>query len=301
MKRVSTWILLGVMMFSLLVISACSTTAADTGMDNTDVLATAQAANPLPTEMSSLGLQTAKIDACLVKEDASITIDNKQGDLLAWSPVNDELAYVRPANGRWAWFVGDLVLYDIDLAKESYTSTDKQVFGDVTWSPDGNALAYVVLDSSKEIYSVYVLNLLTGSDLEVFSANSAKTDEWSSTKGITNWASERNVVVTSSCGLDCARIFNYNIETSVMTIDGEVRKNEDKSLDLSNEMTSPDGTWTLAVDTQDNLWMANRETGKVFILLAATTVEEVKWSVDSKYVALRTAEKVQVYQVSCKK
>ena len=301
MKRVSTWISLGVVMLSLLAISACSTTAADDGMDNTDVLATAQAANPLPTEMSGLGLQMAKSDACLVKEDASITIDSKQGDLLAWSPVNDELAYVRPPNGRWAWFVGDLVLYDIDLAKESYTTTDRQVFGDVAWSPDGNALAYVVLDSSKELYSVYVLNLLTGSDLEIFSGNSAKTDEWSSTKGVTNWVSERNVVVTSSCGLDCARIFNYNIETSVMTIDGEVRKNEDKSLDLNNEMTSPDGVWTLAVDTQDNLWMSNQKTGKVFILLAAATVEEIKWSVDSRYVALRTAEKVQIYQVGCKK
>lgn len=298
MKRISTWISLGVVMLSLLAISACST-AADTGMDNTDVLATAQAVNTLPTEMSSLGLQTAESDACLVKEDASITIDSKQGDLLAWSPVNDELAYVRPANGRWAWFVGDLVLYDINLAKETYTTTDRQVFGDVTWSPDGNALAYVVLDSSKKIYSVYVLNLLTGSDLEIFSGNSAKTDEWSSTKGVSLWVSERNVVVTSSCGLDCARIFNYNVETSVMTIDGEVRKNEDKSLDHNTEMTSPDGTWTLAVDTQDNLWMANRKTGKAFILLAATTVEEVKWSLDSRYVALRTAEKIQIYQVNC--
>jgi hypothetical protein len=265
------------------------------------VLATAQALNPLPTEMSSLGLQMAQSDACLVKEDASITIDDKQGDLLAWSPVNDELAYVRPANGRWAWFVGDLVLYDVDLAKEAYTSSDLQVFGDITWSPEGNGLAYVVLDSSRKVYTVHVLNMLTGSDVDIFASSSAITDEWSSTKGVTNWVSERNVVVTSSCGLDCARIFNFNTETSAMTIDGEERKNEDSSLDLTNQMASPDGVWTLAIDTQDNLWAANQETGKAYILLANTTVDEIKWSVDSKYVALRTAEKVQIYQLGCKK
>jgi len=100
--------------------------------------------------------------------------------------------------------------------------------------------------------------------------------------------------------LDCARIYNYNIETGVITINGEERTNEDPSLTLDNEMTSPDGTYTLAVDTQDNLWMANGKTGKAFILLAATPVEEIKWSVDSRFIALRTAEKIQVYQVGCK-
>lgn len=300
MKRVTFLFLFGALLLSIMIVSACSTGGTGDTLNNTDVLSTAQAANPLPTEMAGLGLQMTQSDACLIKEDASITIDDKQGDLLAWSPVNDEIAYVRPDNGRWAWFVGDLVMYDIDLNKEVYTSSDLQVFGDLTWSPDGNAIAYVVLDSTRAIYTARVLNILTGADVDIFAGTTAKTDDWSSTKGVTNWASERNVVVTSSCGLDCARIYNYNIETGVITINGEERKNEDPSLALDNEMTSPDGTYTLAVDTQDNLWMANGKTGKAFILLAATPVEEIKWSVDSRFIALRTAEKIQVYQVGCK-
>lgn len=301
MKRNLKFLTLGTALLFLISMAACSGNLATGGLSDADALATSQAANPLPTQISGQGLKVSASNACLVKEEVSISTDTDQGDLLAWSPTQDELAYVRPANGRWAWFVGDLVVYDIDLDKEMYVSIDQEVFGDLTWGPDATALAYIVLDSDQRTYTVLVLDMATGTDLDIFASSSAQTDDWSSTKGITNWVSERNVVVTSSCGLDCARIYNYNTETGVLTIDGEERKNEDPSLTLTNEMISPGGTWTAVTDTRDNFWLANSSTGKAFILLEATEVKEVKWSNDSRYLALRTADKVYIYQMNCKK
>jgi dipeptidyl aminopeptidase/acylaminoacyl peptidase len=299
MKRISTLILIFSLLL-LLALAACSSgDTTTTELSDADALATAQAASVLPTQMVGQGMRSAKSTACLVWEDVSISTDTNQGDLLAWSPDGKSLAYVRPANGRWAWFVGDMVVYDFDSEKETYTSSDLEVFGDLTWSPDGSALAYVVLDPTAEIYTANVINLTTGTDISIFSGEAAKTDEWSSTKGISSWTDANSVVVTSSCGLDCSRIYSYNINSGVMTISGETRKKEDLSLTLINGMTSPDGVWQIEVDNLDNLWLANSETGRAFILLAATPVSEIKWSQDSQYLAIRIEEKVQVYQPDC--
>ena len=300
MKRRPTIILLGTLLLFLAALTACS--SGDTEVieiSDADALATAQASSPLPTQMVGQGMRSAKSTACLMWEDASISTDTNQGDLLAWSPNGESLAYVRPENNRWAWFVGDMVVYDFVESEETYASADLEVFGDLTWSPDGNALAYVVLDPAIKTYTAHVVDLTTESDILVFTGASAQTDEWSSTKGIRSWTDDRSVVVTSSCGLDCSRVYSYNIETGVMTISGETRKNEDLSLVLTNEMTSPDGVWQLDVDNLDNLWLANTETGRAFILLVATEVSELKWSPGSKYLAVRIEEKVQVYQLDC--
>ncbi len=299
MKRYSTVIFIFSLLI-LLVLTACSsgdTTTAE--LSDADALATAQASSVLPTQMAGEGMRSARSTACLIWEDASISTDTNQGDMLAWSPVGKTIAYVRPVNGRWAWFVGDIVVYDFTTKELTYTSSDLEVFGDLTWSPDGNALAYVILDPTAKIYTASVVNLTTGADISIFSGEAARTDEWSSTKGISSWTDASNVVVTSSCGLDCSRIYSYNISSGVMTISGETRKNEDLSLALTNEMTSPDGIWQIEVDNLDNLWLANTESGRAFILLAATPVSEIKWSPDSQYLAIRIEEKVQVYQPDC--
>lgn len=299
MKR-KTLIIFILFTLPALVLTACSsgdTTGIDTS--DADTLATVQAASVLPTQMAGESMRSAKSTACLVWEDASISTDTNQGDLLAWAPTGQALAYVRPENGRWAWFVGDMVVYDFNDEEETFASADLRVFGDLTWSPSGNSIAYVILDPTTKTYSAHAVDLTTGSDLAIFSSATAKTDDWSSTKGISRWLDESSVVVTSSCGLDCSRIFNYNIATGSMTISGETRKNEDLSLALINEMTSPDGVWMTEVDTLGNLWLANNETNRAFILLAATEVSEMKWSPDSQFLAIRIEEKVQVYKPDC--
>jgi hypothetical protein len=144
-----------------------------------------------------------------------------------------------------------------------------------------------------------VLDVTGGGETDIFASTSAKTDDWASTKGVTEWADNNNLVVTSSCGPDCARIYNYNLEAGSLTIQGDERKSEDPSLHLINETTSPNGNWTTAADALDNFWLANSRTNKAFILLAGVVPQEIKWSADSRYLALRTEDKVYIYQVNC--
>jgi hypothetical protein len=175
----------------LLVLVACTDTIATPTETDTDVLLTAQAANPLPTEMSAQGDRVAASAACQVQEFIPVGVtsdylDTKQGDMLAWNPVRDELAYVRPANGRWGWFVGDLVVYNFELQKEIYATSDLEVMGDITWAPDGSNLAYVVLNPDEKVYTVYVGGLTSSLSVDIF-GSSAKTDDYSSAKGILDW------------------------------------------------------------------------------------------------------------------
>lgn len=289
----------------LLVLAACTDTIATPTETDADVLLTAQAANPLPTEMVAQGARVAASPVCLVQTFVTVGVnsdyvDTKQGDMLAWHPTRDELAYINPANGRWGWFVGNLTVYDFELQKEVLATSDLEVMGDITWSPDGSNLAYVVLDPQEKTYTVYVGGLASGLSVDIF-GSSAKTDDYSSTKGILEWVSDRNVVVTSSCGLDCSRKYNYNTETSVMTSEEETRKNEDPSLDLVNQTTSPDGVWTVAVDQNDNVWLSNAKTRVASVISTDAVVEEIKWSTDSRYLALRFSGSIKVFDTTCTK
>ncbi len=298
-------ILVFLSVFLLLTLPACAETIATPTETGADVLLTAQAVNPLPTAMVGQGARVAASPVCLVQTFTPVSVDSdyvttRQGDMLAWNPVSDQLAYVRPVNGRWGWFVGDLVIYDFNLKQEIFTTSDLEVMGDTAWSPDGTNLAYVVLDPEEKTYTVYVGGLANGLSVDIF-GSSAKTDDYSSTKGILGWINERNLEVTSSCGLDCVQIYNYNTQTSVLTKDEEIRKNEDPSLDLVNQTTSPDGVWSLVVDENNNVWLANARTRIASIISADTAVEEIKWSPDSRYLSLRFSGEIKVFDVTCNK
>lgn len=305
MKRVAKFLLILFGLVLLAAVAACTSTGTtSTTLTDGNILLTAQAANPLPTEMAGQGLKVVTPKVCQVQQFVTIGtnsdfVNDPQGDSMAWNPVSNELAYLRPVNGRWEWFVGDLVVYDFALKKEVYTTTDLEVFGDLTWSTDGTDLAYVVLNPEEKVYTVYVGGLTRSLNIDIF-GSSAGTDEYSSAKGISEWQSPTNLVVTSSCGLDCSRLYNYNTETGVLTKQNEIRKIEDSSLTLVNQNTSPDNNWSVFMDQKDNLWLSNADKGSAFIISTGVTVYEVKWSADSKYLALRFADSIKVLNVTCK-
>ena len=301
MKSVGNILNLLIGLAILFLVSACSTPAS-TALSDAAVLSTAQAANPLPTQLSGQGLRVVSNQACVVKEYVTIHVQDAQGDLIAWSPLHDELALVEPTNLKWGWFVGDLVVYDLALDKEVFVSQDQQVSGDLTWSPDASYLAYVVLDPKAKIYTVDLIGMTNYLSTEVFGGtNSARTDEWSSTKGISEWSSPRNLIVTSSCGLDCSRTYNFNTDTLRMTVQGETRKSEDTSLTLTNQDTSPDGKWQITTDNKDNVWLSSTKNSQASLLLANTVISEIKWSASSNYFALRTVDHVLIYEPLCSK
>jgi tricorn protease-like protein len=86
-----------------------------------------------------------------------------------------------------------------------------------------------------------------------------------------------------------------------MTKGDETRKNQDTSLDLTNQFTSPNGLWSVALDDRDNLWLANSKTKIASVISAETVVQEIKWSSDSRYLALRFNDKIRIFDMNCKK
>ena len=292
-------LLIGIAFLTLL--SACSSQT-NKPLSDADVLATSMAANPLPTQLAGQDLQVVSEQACLVKDFATIHTEDPQGDLISWSPVNDELAFLRPENQSWSWYIGNLVIYDPKLDKEILTTQSQAVFGDLTWSPEGRSLAYIILDQNTATYTVRLAGLDDNTNIDIFGVNqTAGTDNESSKKGIRGWSSANILSVVSSCGQDCMTVFDFSKAAKSLAQQGDERKSDDKSLTISNEDTSPDGKWQITIDEVDNIWFTSKDEGRVSLLLTATPVNEIKWSTDSKYFALRTAGNVMIYEPVCTK
>lgn len=284
---------------ALMVLSACS--AFSSILQRTPIVE-ATAAVPTPVLVPTLlGNQAQAADlACLVAELSAIQTNKVQGDLIAWSPVKNELAVVQPVNKNSGWYIGDVLLFDAQQAAEVFTSKDEVVFGDLTWAPDGSALAYVLLDQENGIYTIKTVNPDDGSDFDIFGdAEIARTDEFASQKGILNWQTFSNLIVTSACGTDCVQLYQYNPVSQSLLAEKEIRENDSTSLVLENDFDSPDGAWRVTVDEKDNVWLSSTFENRVSLLLAAKTISEIKWSADSSFMAIRLAEKVIVYQVGC--
>jgi uncharacterized protein YceK len=129
----------------IILLSSCSSTLGNTNSAQAtqEVL---QTTVPLPTQFASANLKWTASQACMVKEFTSMQTDIPQGDLIAWSPAAEVLAYVEPAAQGWGQYVGKASNYDPKTDQSMVLSLDQSVFGDLTWSPDGNSLAYVILD-----------------------------------------------------------------------------------------------------------------------------------------------------------
>lgn len=284
---------------TLIFLGACSTSV-ENSLSVEEVQATQQAIPVLPTQLSGKQLQTSGNQACLLDNLESIQVSTPQGDLAAWSPVSDQLAYVQPTNQIWGWYLGSLVIFAPAKGDSTPVTQDQPVFGDLTWAPEGSSIAYVMFDQTNEDYTVNVVDLSGKTFTDIFSATAnAKTDSWSSRKGIQEWSGMDHLVVRSSCGADCIREFDYDINTSTLNVSGEMRKSEDTSLTPNNEGLSPNGDWTVTVDGNNNIWFSSTDGNQVSLLLADTAINEVKWSPSSKYFALRTKDRLLIYEAVC--
>ena len=144
------------------------------------------------------------------------------------------------------------------------------------------------------------MSLSDSSEIEVFGEEgAARTHDFSSLKGIQDWSSAAHLGVTSSCGTDCVWVYSYNPVSQSLTQEEEIRQNDNTSLAIENEFSSPDGMWTVTVDDKDNVWLTDTSRNRISLLLAASTTQEVKWSPSSNYLAVRIADRINVYQVGC--
>ncbi len=252
-------------------------------------------------------------DACLVAEDAVIQISKPFGNLLAWQPDVDRLAFVSPVGRSWGWSVGDALIAPIDSG-EPVNTNEIQVAGDLTWSPDGLWLGFVTLRPADNQYSVEVWRPTDGSLIDLF-PQGATTDSFASRKGIVRWVDSNTLQISESCGVDCSRLVRVSVLGGEQRVLQEKRAAEDNSLKVdlnqpegitlfANWITpnvSPDEMSVFFSDDKDVGWIGNIEEQMKYPLdLKGGSVLESKWSSDSRYLAVRTEEKVLVFKVDCR-
>lgn len=281
--------------------AACSLLDDDEATSQTGAEATPESFT-LPEPLATLGANMVKSQACLVKTLPVIQTKTVQGDLLAWSPLTDELAFVEPDNKDWGWLVGNLAIYNLAQDKTIFESQNQAIFGDLTWSPEGDYLAYVTLDQKEKVYNVRLSALSDNSTVDVFSSSSnARTDDWASLKGIRKWDNTGNLQVSSSCGMDCVQFYDFNTQSMSLTQQEQGRKKDDDSLVIQNESDSPDGKWQITVDNDKNNWLSSTEKNEASLFLERTDTDEIKWAASSNYFALRSAGQILIYEPVCSK
>ncbi len=296
----------------LLLLSACD--ALTSGAQNNDN------ATPTPTLPSLLpevarGYQVVANSSCLVAQYTPITTDKSQGDLMAWQPDSHNLAYVSPLNNSWAWYLGRLVISNPEEAKNVFEDDNLRVFGDLQWSPDGSMLAFVYLQTSN-FYDAMLIQPDSSQTVDLFPGQEAQTDDLSGKKAIGEWLNNRQLTVSSSCGIDCVQIYQFNRDGSQKQAVKETRPVEDHSYELTvhqveyDEATypvmvtpnwSPDDSQIFYSDEDDLAWVLNVGAKTQYQLgWLGDYVRESKWSSDSQFVAVRMDNQIDVYKTKCK-
>ena len=274
---------------------------------------------PLPTA-SFPGFRTVAPQACRIAEQRAIRIDAPQGDLLAWSPVENALAYVAPT-GSDTWMVGELMW----LAEPGFDTPERMavhVFGDLEWSPDGRYLAYVSLRPGEGLYTAGVvippgIAAPVSVPRDLFPDEAARSDDWDSQKAIVGWSSDTHVLVLTSCGLDCMQPITVSVVTGLANASAptqprhwdiwDIRNNQPSSLPAefaslaqqANE--SPDGLRVAYLDQGGGAWLADFAAQTQFPLDIGEfgTAYETAWSADSQYLAVRVDDRVFIFSFQC--
>ncbi len=251
--------------------------------------------------------------------------------IMEWSETEPLFAYVAPANRYWGWFSGDAVVLNFaddakvpdefgnipeGLAPEELSTTDLHVFGDFAFSPDNTHLAFTALRQSEKLYTVMVVSLGSGLKdiMDLFPDSQAETDDYASDKSVIEWIDNNTVRVASSCGIDCEQIYRANIRTATLTFEEEVRKHGHKGREQEDNIIeyderrypvmnmqnwSPDKRFVFYTDTRYQTWIIREETKQQYRLpVDGRDVLQTRWSPDSRFLAIRFEDNIEIYQIS---
>ena len=261
--------------------------------------------------------------SCLITSQASIsTFDNiEDGGIFRWADDQNLFAFVAPENRYWGWFSGSAVVLDLknDIKKPvEMTTSGIHVFGDFAFSPDSSKLAFTAFRPSDNVYTVMVADLGSGlhSVVDLFPGLLADTDDYSSPKSVIEWIDETDLRVTTSCGIDCERILVADLKSGTLSQQEEVRKKghigrtfpqhvidyDDRQYPIMSKANwSPSETYVFYTDTQDKTWIMNdKENYQYALSISGETVLQSLWSADERFIALRFAETISIYDVHCK-
>lgn len=262
--------------------------------------------HPSPTS----DFTTVNSPVCSLAEwDASLT-DTAQGNLIAWSPVGDDLAFLQQKDT--SWYVGDLAIGQAPNFQNVLDPIpDQAVYGDVTWSPDASQIAFVALRSADNLYTV----MLTSSDGKVlrdlFPGKAARTDNFASPKSILDWPSQTLLEVELTCGTDCVQTAQLDVANSTTNISSTTRRVKDRLGGQINRhvltydsqaypvMTYPnwsnDGKKVVYTNENGEIWVIDTTPKTRYSIDLNRPALETKWSMDNRFLAVRTSRWVTVY------
>ena len=309
----------------LIVLSGCSVLS---GMMPVDPQSATLTALVTPTSVQPTldlkGNEVVEEQGCIVYRGASITTfsDAIDGGTFQWADHQDYFAYVAPENRYWAWFSGDAAVlrFSEDRAEpETFFTNGLKVFGDFAFSPNGTKVAFVVFRPSDKLYTVYVASLSSGLQqaTDLFPGNVASTDDYSSQKSVIGWVSETDVRVSTSCGIDCERIYRINSNTASLVFEEETRKHGhpgrvfipiERTLDarfypqMAYSNWSKSGNLVFYIDERDDVWIMNERTKRQYRLdITGFKLLQTAWSSDDRYIAIRYPEEIIVYKTDCRR
>lgn len=272
-----------------------------------------ETATPAPHPSPTSDFTTVNSPVCKVAEwDATVTEAN-QGDMLAWSPKGDDLAFL--AQKDTTLYVGDLA---ISLGP-AFTNMldpipDQSVYGDVTWSPDASQIAFVALRSADNLYTVMVVRPDGKGLRDLFPGKTAHTDNYASPKSILDWPSQTLLEVELTCGPDCVKTAQLDVTNGATNLSTNTRRAKDRlggtikrhilTYDTQSYpvMTAPnwsaDGKKVVYTNENDEIWVIETVAKTRYPIDLNRKALETKWSRDNRFLAVRTSRWVTVYSWS---
>ena len=289
----------------LLLISAC------TILGGTKDVATT---TPMPTSSVS-GLQVISSEACQAAEQGMIRVEHPQGDLISWSPITNTVAYIASTQGS-SWNVGELNILSAPLF-DSPKRLATQAAGELAWSPSGISLAFLGLRRSDNLYTIGLAYPGGLASKDLFPAEAARTDDFSSQKAVLEWIDDGRLKVNTSCGIDCMQTMVFGVISGLSTPIGDpvqhewdqwsVNTNHPATIpleyaNLAGQLNwSPDESHIAYIDEAGNAWVINIGTGTLYPLDigAYGTATETDWSYDGQYLVVQADQNLKIFSFDC--
>jgi hypothetical protein len=269
---------------------------------------------PLPTSIVS-DMQVIAPQACLVAKQRMIRVEVPQGDLIAWSPKDETVAYIAATSGS-SWNVGELNL----LSAPNFDAPVRMatgVAGELTWSPDASAIAYLGLRRSDNLYTIGLAYPISRTSQDLFPDEAARTDDYSSQKTILKWMDSSRLRVLVSCGNDCMQTLDIAVKTGLSSsVADPIQRTWDmwsvhtfqpsvippEIAKLSGQLNwSRDEQHIAYIDNAGNAWVINVNDHNLYPLEIGqySTATETGWSFDNQYLAVQVDQQLMIFSFQC--
>jgi hypothetical protein len=274
---------------------------------------------PTPAALETAPSGSLPASICLFTEKPALLTDQPLGSHIAWAPDTDTLAYIQPTELS-NWFTGQLAITTAPFETDFPLATNAA--GDLFWANDASRIAFAALRSEDKVFTVKVIGTDARNLVDLFPAETANTDDFSSRKKITRWLSADALGAYTSCGIDCLQPVTINLLTGTTTSTGDPLRNLKEywlppGIDTGDTQVpdetpdriyairpSKDGHYILYQKdpgTNNNLWVYDTLTQLKHALSMQRwrTITETSWSPSGRYLAVLADDRVFIYDFHC--